>query len=560
MRAFVSLLLGGVLMAFVGYFWMAQPESLPERYILSADRILTLASDPPYAQAVLVSEGEIAAVGDAEALAAQFDVPVVHRSAVITPGLVEPHTHPIAAALLGATLDVSAFSHTGRESIMAALEEAAGKRAITPWIVAFGWDPVAFPGMLPPTLEELDAIAPDRPMLILSQMLHDAYINTAAKEAAGVQIAGNHLHETAAVNSVVSKIPSASSAVVELLVRRQFAKYAQAGFTTIGVTGAVGRHDDPVGLLQTLSTEPRSVLRSFVYLLQDQHGEHPFGGNMDFAVLGVKLWLDGSPFTGGAATASPYARTQLVNSFLGIPAGQKAPVMMGKADFVDLALPLQQVGAQLALHVQGERAVDRALDGITELQTRHPQPGLHHRLEHNALITKVQIERAVALGVSLSFFVDHVTYYGHVLPLLFGVPRAERYMPMADALAAGASVSLHGDHPATPIDPTQTLRTAVTRQGLHGDGPTGIAQAISKEAALAAMTREAAWQLRQGDTLGTISVGKQADFTLWSADPLEDGAMSAEVLGTIKAGQPVDTRMISWLKPRLVWQALREML
>ncbi len=542
-----------------GYWFYASPPSAPDQYILTADRVLTMDAAEPTTEAVLIKDGIIAGLGSVEELQAQNDVSVIRHEGALTPGLIEPHTHPIAAALLGATLDISSFKYTDRSSIMAALEEAADKTAITPWLIAYGWDPVAIPDLEPPTREELDAIAPDRPILILTQMLHDAYVNTAAVEAAGITLEGSLLHETIAVDSVVTKIPPASAAVSELLIRRQYSRYANAGFTTVGIAGAVGRHEDPVGILRKLSTEKRSPLRSFLYLIQRHQETNSIGGDLDFAIVGAKFWMDGSPFTGGAATRTPYAENDFVNQHLNIPVGAQHPVLNPADILIGRIEKLHRDGYQIALHVQGERAIDEALDTFEAVQTAHPMPGLNHRLEHNALITKAQMERAVRLGVSLGFFVDHIYYYGHVLPLLFGDQRAARYMPVLSAIDVGAVVALHGDHPATPISPVQTIISATTRAARQGGALTAADEAITSRQALEAMTINAAKQLGQEAYIGSISVGKQADFTLWSQDPLEGDLRTLSVKETWKAGNPVDHRMVAWLHPTLIWQAILEM-
>lgn len=541
---------------FAGYTFYATPPSAPDQYIITADNIVTMDDNMPVAEAVLIENGVITSVGSLAALQSQADVAVIRKTGTLTPGLIEPHTHPIASALLGATLDISSSKYSDRESIMAAIKDAAGKTAITPWLVAYGWDPVALPDLTPPTREELDAISADRPILILTQMLHDAYVNTAAVDAAGITLEGSLLHETIAVDSVVTQIPPPSPAVSELLIRRQYSRYAQAGFTTVGVVGAVGRHQDPVGILKQISTDGNSPLRTFLYLIERHQKANTIGGNLEFGILGAKFWMDGSPFTGGAATQDPYAQNAFVNDHLNIAVGAQHPVLNPAHVLIKRIEGLHKQGYQIALHVQGERAVEAALDSFEAIQTAHPMPGLHHRLEHNALITEAQIVRAKHLGVSLGFFVDHIFYYGHVLPKLFGETRAARYMPVRSAMDAGAVVTLHGDHPATPINPIQTLISATTRKARTGDIITAPLQRIPAQQALEAMTINAAIQLGKGGDLGSISVGKQADFALWSGNPMHDDLTTIEVRETWKSGNPVDHRAIAWLRPGLIWNAI----
>jgi hypothetical protein len=88
--------------------------------------------------------------------------------------------------MLGSAIDVSGFTHDSRAELIEALEEGMEGFVPRPWIVAFGWDPVMMPDVDPPTLAELDALSPNKPFVVLTQMMHVAYANSAALKAAGV--------------------------------------------------------------------------------------------------------------------------------------------------------------------------------------------------------------------------------------------------------------------------------------------------------------------------------------------------------------------------------------
>lgn len=556
---------------------LTRPASAPDRYILTGGTILTMDTTTPRVEAIAVTDGVITARGSlSKVQEAHPGTEVVDlEGQTLLPGLIEPHTHPIASALLGAVVDVSGFTYSSRADIMTALAEAGDGLALTPWLIAYGWDPVAVADLAPPSLAELDAIAPERPMIVLTQMMHEAFVNTAALEAAGISMDGEPelrhgvlrdaaghptgvLRELDAINAVLGHVPPAADPVVELLLRRQYAAYAKAGYTTIGITGAVGRHADPVGLIERISG-PASPLRSFVYLLPEQVERLPLGGDADFGILGVKFWMDGSPFTGGAASREPYEDTELTNDRLGIPHSHMAGLAIDDDAFAGEVMRLHKLGYQIAVHAQGERAIDAALSAMQAAQTAFPRAALHHRIEHNALITRDQIQWAGRLGVSLGFFIDHIYYYGDALPELFGPERANRYMPVRWAIDEGLVTTLHGDHPASPIGPLRSLRTATTRLSRSGVIQTAPEQSISVEAALLAMTLDAAKQLGQADRMGSLEVGKLADFTVLSDDPTQvepKNIINLQVTQTWRNGQPVDTSMSGWLKPGLVMAAV----
>jgi predicted amidohydrolase YtcJ len=213
------------------------------------------------------------------------------------------------------------------------------------------------------------------------------------------------------------------------------------------------------------------------------------------------------------------------------------------------------------VHTQGERAVELVLDAAESVLAEHPWDGHRHRLEHNALITEEQIKRAKALGLELSFFTDHIYYYGDQLPALVG-DRVERYMPAGTAFAEGHRATVHSDNPMTPIGPLRVIRTAVLRTPRKGGEPMAPHEALTVEQALAAMTTNAAWQLGVEDHRGSLEPGKAADLVVLSKSPLETtpGELGdIQVLGTWIDGQPVDARKASRPNLSIAMRALRQL-
>ena len=327
----------------------------------------------------------------------------------------------------------------------------------------------------PPTLEELDALSPDKPFVILTQMTHDAY--SAALRAAGIEEdtpnppggefgrdadgkLNGTVHEVNALSRLTEAMPPLPDALAKLLLHMQYGQYARVGYTTIGMLGPVGRVEDQLGMMQELSSYDDVPLRVVVYGLPKHvdSGRWSVGDVNDrFRFQGVKFWMDGSPYTGGAAWDEPYEDTSLVRERLHLAPGHMASLNYEADAFTELYEKYHRAGYQIAVHVQGERTVRRVLDVTEDVLERFPRVDHRHRLEHNALISRGQIERAKSLGVELSFFIDHVYFYGDHLPELVG-NRTDRYMPMASAFNAGHRATLHTDNPTTPIDPFRAVK------------------------------------------------------------------------------------------------------
>ncbi len=121
-----------------------------------------------------------------------------------------------------------------------------------------------------------------------------------------------------------------------------------------------------------------------------------------------------------------------------------------------------------------------------------------------------------------------------------GPDRANRMDACATALREGVKLAIHSDVPVTPLSPLFTAWCAVNRLTATGR-VLGEAEKISVEDALYAITLGAAWQLKLDHLVGSIEVGKFADFAVLDRDPLEVGGEALKdikVLGTVLSGQP----------------------
>jgi hypothetical protein len=560
----------------------AEPKQAPRSVLFHGGSIVSK-SAAGEVEAMWIRDGRIERIGpfaDVRA-AAGGDVELVDLGgATLMPGFIEPHTHPLASAMLGTAIDVSGFTHASREELMTTLREATDGFTPQPWIIAFGWDPIMLRDLTPPTLQELDDLSSEKPLVILTQAMHEAFANSAALTAAGIsretpdppgssfgrddagELTGQVL-EVNAIDYLLRALPTPPRALTELILRWQLAEYARQGLTTIGVLGMVGRAEDPLGLLQELSADRSVPVRSVVYALPKdvESGSEPTQPNDGrFAIRGVKLWVDGSPYTGGAAFAQPYEDTELTREVMHLEAGHMGPLNYELDELTKLFARFHEAGYRLAFHTQGERAIGLVLDAAESVLQAHPWKDHRHRLEHNALITVEQIRRAKSLGFELSFFTDHIYYYGDRLPEIVGA-RTERYMPVGTAFREGHRATIHSDNPMTPVRPLRVMQNAVLRTPRKGGEPVGATERLTVRQAIEAMTTNAAWQLGIESHRGSLEPGKAADLVVLSRNPLETPAEELddiEVLGTWIDGQPVDTRRASLPNLKIAARALWE--
>ena len=339
--------------------------------------------------------------------------------------------------------------------------------------------------------------------------------------------------------------------------------YSKAGYTTIVAPGLQPIIPKHIQSLQEVAEHPNSPVRVFTYPLFDRLEKthfKPSQGNQKFKVLGPKFWIDGSPYAGGMAMNEPYLDNEFTRNKLGIKFGKKGHLTYDDERLFFLIEKFHKEGWQIAAHIQGERAAKQFLDAVEEAQQIFPRKDYRHRMEHNALVTREQLKRAFRLGVTPSFYIDHIYYYGDALKeVIVGPKRAARFMPVNSAKKAGHRFTLHTDSPSSPIGVLRMMRVAVTRKTRSGKYVLGHDEKITVNDAIKAVTINAAWQIFEEDTRGSLEVGKLADFTVLSRNlkkiPPEEWK-SVEIVGTYLAGEPAVNEGLSWRKINLMIQTI----
>ena len=129
------------------------------------------------------------------------------------------------------------------------------------------------------------------------------------------------VYEVSALQYILKQLPKTPEAAVKLLLNLQYSKYAKAGFTSIGVLGPVEKGGYPLDFMNDLASQKNMPIRTFVYGLEsqvDRSGWAPNYGHEKFRLKGVKLYMDGSPFTGGAAFKDPYENSNITQNRIGL--------------------------------------------------------------------------------------------------------------------------------------------------------------------------------------------------------------------------------------------------
>lgn len=507
--------------------------------IFTGGTVITVDPTIGDAQALAVRDGRIAAVGsndDITAMRGPITEVVDLAGRALLPGFVEPHSHPTQEQYVTEDIiDIRPVTYPTAGEVGWVMGANLGGRPRSESPVIFsGLDPLLQKGFPEPTRELLDTWAGRRPTVVVHNSLHMAWANTAALKMAGVTdstpdppggrferddrgwLTGK-AYETPAILAITDRVirPSGPS---RFSLEQQHLHLASRGITMCSDM-SFGNHARPQ--VEKFYAYREAELRMRLYEVATPEGTAGVpvdNGDDMLRQIGVKIWVDGSPWVGNIATSFPYLDTPATR-MLGLEPHHRGSANYTKRQLRELAEAYFRSGWQLACHVHGDDGVDLILDVYEDMLREHPRKDHRLRLEHCGAMTAVQYQRAAKLGVTCSLFIDHLHYWGDVLvDDLFGDEHGARWMRARSAIDAGVRISFHNDAPVTPEEPLRNLAVACTRTSRSGR-VLAPEERITIDEAIRAHTIDAAYQLFADDITGSLTPGKYADLVVLEADP-----------------------------------------
>jgi predicted amidohydrolase YtcJ len=522
--------------------------------------ILTLDENNPVAGAALIDGERIHAVGTEQELRSMLPdgaTIVELGDRVLMPGLIEPHGHPTSSAILLSdnVVDIRPVVVKDPVHIMELIAKAIA--AQPEGVLANGWDPLLQHGLEDPTISSLDEMAGSVPLIIIHNSLHTAFFNTAAANLAGItrdtpDPAGSTYgrddtgeltglaNETAAIFAIATPFMTKSYADFGALISAELQRANAAGVTTMA---DMSWNPEQTAMLAAARHDRELTARLRFYEMSYPGGSSAVplkNGDDTVSQIGIKTWADGSPWVGNIATSFPYL-TNATTAAMGLGPDHRGASNFTEQQLTDISRTYAAQGWQLACHAHGDLAIDSVLNAWEAIITELKLTDHRFRLEHVGAMTAAQCERAAALGVTVSVFVDHLYYWGDILVNeLFGEP-GKRWADAQAAVAAGIRTTFHNDGSVTPLEPFRNMSVAMTRLSDSGSVLDG-AEGVSLEDALKAHTVHAAWQLQSEDQIGSIEAGKFADLIIVDHNPHSVSAeelANTQVLATYFAGKLV---------------------
>lgn len=547
--------------------------------ILSGGPILTMEDSQPRAEAIAIKDGRILAVGaKTEALAhAGPDTRHIDLAGrTLLPGFIDAHGHFANALQVVGWANIQrppAGPVTSIASLQQVLRDHVASHPVAKgeWVIAYGYDVDGLSDDRPLDKTDLDVLFPDNPVMVIHNSNHGAVLNSPAlalagydastpDPAGGVIVRRPDSTEPAGLVMETAFIPlflhMPQPSDEERLAQFQAAQrlYTAKGITTVQdgatVAGDLGLFQRAAReghlcvdlVLLPLVLEVPSMLRE---RFPDFHGktlEMPqpvldaFGQYRDRLKLqGIKLLVDGSPQGKTAFWGEP-----LLTPGPNGEANWRGQPVCPPEQLFEAVARLSAQGLQLFAHCNGDAAIDLMIEACRRAGLK---PEQDHRtvIIHSQFMAPGQLEQYVELGLHPSFFTVHAFFFGDTHLANLGPERAGRMSPMASAMALGLHCSNHNDFSVTPIEPMRMTETAMTRRTRTGV-VLGDSERVSAEAALRALTIEAAWQIREEDSKGSLAVGKRADLVILDADPTAtdpEQLNAIAVMATLKDGMCV---------------------
>lgn len=499
-------------------------------------------------QAFAVSDGKIVEVGTNESILKKYAAKemIDAKGKAVYPGFIDAHAHFVG---YGQSLfQVDLFGANSFDEVLERVKQFAAEHPNETWIRGRGWDQNKFPGKAFPTNEKLNQLFPDNPVLLTRVDGHAAIANQKAFELTGVKpgqsLTGGEVETKNgkltgilvdnAVDLVGDKIPSSTKEdYIKWLTSAEKNCFAQ-GLTTITDCGLMYQEAEGIDQLQKAG-----VLNIRMYIMLSDNPENfsrylkrgPYKTDKLY-IKGFKFYADGALGSRGACLLQPYSDRKNWYGFL----------LSNKNHYDSMAKILANTDFQMCTHAIGDSAnreilnvYNRALKGKNDKRWR---------IEHAQVINQNDFNLFGKANIVPSVQPTHATSDMYWAQDRLGSERVKGAYAYKQLLQQNGWIPLGTDFPVEDISPFKTFLAAVFRKDAKGFPAKGFQKenALSREETLRGMTIWAAKADFLEKEVGSIEVGKKADFIILDKDLMkidEKEILKTNVVFTFLGGKKV---------------------
>ena len=524
----------------------------PADMIIFGGPIYTALDNAPMAEAIAIDDGEIVAVGSLVDLLTEYGDGAKQLSlngAALYPGFTDAHAHLLGLGQRELNLNLEGTSSIA--DLVQRLDIAAVNLPAGQALYGRGWIETGWPEQRFPNAADLDSVSPNNPVIFERADGHAVVANSAALRAAGITADtpdpdGGRIEKDAQGQPTGMLIDTAANPVFALLNAPNAAektrayKAASAVYTAYGWTGLHNMSVNPADLDMIEQMSDAGDIRLRVYNSLDKSGLDALiangpreNHNGHVLTRAIKLYVDGALGSRGAALTGPYSDKP----------DSRGLILLPKDEAYDLMGRAKAAGVQVNTHAIGDRGNKLVLDwyedvlGADSAQSRW-------RVEHAQILHTEDIPRFADMGIIPSMQPSHAIGDLHFAPDRLGNARLKGGYAWQSLIKSGAIIAGGSDAPVERGDPMIEFYAAIARMDLSGYSAEnwGADEAVSRMDALKMFTLWPAYASFQEDRLGTIQVGKRADFSVFDADIM---TLPAQDIPKVKAVMTiVDGRII----------------
>jgi len=500
--------------------------------ILLNGNIITLDASQPRVSALAVSYGRVMALGtDAEirrlANAATAECNLDGKT--VLPGLTDAHIHWEWQSRALRSVDV--FEAPRKQQALERVRLRVEQTAPGEWVEGQGWTQVLWEGGAFPDKSDLDAVAPDNPVMLEAKSGHALWVNSKALECAGVTAStpdpeGGRIQRDAngeatgillesAIELVRGKAPHPTPGQLADMMAEAQQAAVQSGITMIH------DFDDPscLAALQILRERGMLALRVLKHINQKwldaaiESGIRTNFGDDWIRIGALKLFADGALGTKTALMFAPYEGES----------DNYGMAVVDKEEMVEYVSRASACGLPATIHAIGDKAVHDALDVFENVRREELRRGENaasrrHRIEHVQIMHPQDLSRLASLDIIASMQPIHATSDMEAADRYWGERTKYAYNPRIQ-LDYGARIAFGSDAPVEPFDPLLGIHAAVTRQRAgQPEGGWHPQAKLNLHETLLGFTQGPAYAAGMDDRLGKLAAGYLADLIVLDRD------------------------------------------
>lgn len=527
--------------------------------VLSSDAIFTGLTHEPTSGAIAILDDKILSVGskaEIEPFIGSGTKVYNYGNQLIMPGFHDFHLHIMFSALSLTSINI--FEARSAQEVAAKVLEFSKECPEEEWIIGMQWDAGYWHDKQEPHYRILDAVIPDRPVVLFHAEGHYTWVNSKAMELAGVTedirdpdfgryerdkngLLTGILYEDAQ-QIVLKEALRLTQNKKETILKEFLRLLSQYGITSVNdLFAPIDDFLQDYDLFEKLDKQGELTTRF--------HITPELDGNLDKAQTlrnkyesrklqfsGLKQFVDGTVTGHTAYFLKPYS-DQL--DICGHPA-------LDPEVLIDRVVKADELGFRIRFHAIGDGAIRLALDAFEEAERKNGKRDSRHSIEHIEVIDQDDIERFSKLGVIASMQPDHMAASSReVYSSIIGPEREKKVFLTKSLLNSGASLALGTDFPVSiSLNPMRQIYTAITRVDSSGNPQNTWhhEQKLTLAEALKAYTYGSAYGCFREHELGTLEAGKLADLVVLDRnlfDIPESEVLKTKVELTINDGKVV---------------------